>query len=365
MPIKEIRNQPVIRGSGVPLIARVRKGESQEAAAERAKKEGKNRFTPQDLPYLRFDVNDDLPATVGNPQRIADAIASLYGDEPTSIHGLQFMTDDVDTAFQTAYERWITSKSGNPICQRRCDGVTTYMRNDENGIDRRKTPCQCDHDTTDPAKRKQLCAATGRLVFWLPEVTQLTGVLGEFMLITHGTNDIINITSTLNMVKQTVGRLRGISFTLYRKPVQVMTPDGKPTTKNLVYLGVEQAAAQHFASLAAQDALALTTGNGHAAPPLLLSGTPDDELPEPPIEFSVRDEDYEEDMDEWRKREMTSVAEQLVFEWVFDDRAAVYAYMKAHPALIEAYNSATSSADFEKLTRVIAEMRAQEKDAHE
>ncbi len=59
--------------------------------------------------------------------------------------------------------------------------------------------------------------------------------------------------------------------------------------KNIVYLTVEQAAAQHFAALAAQDALSLTSGlpslpaNGNGAPLALNAG-------EPPQDVTLADE---------------------------------------------------------------------------
>ncbi len=289
--MKNIKGQPTTRGSGVPLIARVRKGESQEEAAARAKREGKTRFTPKDLDHFRIEIDRDLPVTVGDPNAISTALEQLYGKTPMTISGVQFMADDPNTVFQTAYEKWATTSGGNPLCTQRCDGEHIYYRNDpQNGINRSKTPCTCNwQGTSDPDARKKMCAATGRLNFWLPQLTQLTGVLGELMFVTHGSNDIINILSTLNMVYQTAGRQRGISFTLYRKPVTVTTPDGKPTTKNIVYLTVEQAAAQHFAALAAQDALSLTSGlpslppNANGAPLALNAG-------EAPQDYSLADE---------------------------------------------------------------------------
>lgn len=286
MAIKNIKGRKT-DGSGIPLLVRVRKGESQEEAAARAKSEGKTRFTPTDLEYFRLEPDRELPPTVGDPNVISAALEQLYGKNPAVIHGVQFLADEPDTVFFTAYERWVTTKSGHSVCTQRCDGEHIYHQNNmKGGVDRAKYPCQCDWQNPN---QQDKCGVTGRLFFWLPQLTQLTGVLGQLMFTTRGSNDIANILKTLNDVKGAVGGLRGISFTLYRRPFATTTPNGLPVVKSVVYLSVDHVGAQRIAARAAQDALGLTSGlpsqpvNLNGAPLALNAG-------EAPQDYSLADE---------------------------------------------------------------------------
>lgn len=282
MPIKSIKGRDLILHQGLPIIGKLRKGESQEDAQERARKAGKRGAMPQELNYFRLAVND-APASLYTASQIESAFEALYGAQPKSISGVKFLTDNVDEAFKTQYARFGKRSDGTPVLTRVCDGEHIQYRNEgANGIDRTKSHCICDWDSKDAAALKANCQPSGELFFWLPELTKTTGVLGLFKLETHSTNDIVNITSTLNMIAQSTGNLRQWSFTLYRQAKNVTSPDGLTITKHLVYLGFEQAAAQQFAALAAQDALSLTSGNGngHTTPAPLALNAGTNEAPE-------------------------------------------------------------------------------------
>jgi hypothetical protein len=121
---------------------------------------------------------------------------------------------------------------------------------------RKPTPCQ----------HQCQCKPTGRLMFWLPEFTQATGILGQFMLITHSIKDIQNIQGTIDWTLNEAGRLRNIAFVLYRRDANLTTPDGAPVTKSLVYLEAAERTAQMAAIAAREAALELSDGLPAALP---------------------------------------------------------------------------------------------------
>jgi hypothetical protein len=228
---------------GAPLIARVYKGE----AKTDPKKPGR------DTNYFRVEF-EDSPAF--DRQRAIEGFQKLYGKQPTTFRNVQFMTDSLELTFTNAMEEWRKSQNGRPIQWRKCDGETMFIHYQGNTCNRNPTPCQ--HECG--------CKPTGRLMFWLPEFTEATGILGQFMLITHSINDIQSIQSALDLAFNALNRLRAIAFVLYRRDTNITTPDGAPVTKSLVYLEMSEAAAQYAAIAASEAALGLTAGHLPALP---------------------------------------------------------------------------------------------------
>lgn len=233
MRIQKYKGRELIN-RGAPLIARIHKGDPKIDP----KKPGK------DTSHFRIEF-EDSPAF--DRQRAVEGFCKLYGDNPSVFHNVQFMTDSPEMTFSNAMEEWRESKKGRSIQWRKCDGETMFVHWQGDTCNRNPTPCQ--HQCG--------CKPTGRLMFWLPEFTQSTGILGQFMLITHSINDIQSIQSTLDLAFNALLRLRSIAFVLYRRNANITTPDGAPVTKSLVYLEMSEAAAQRLA-LAAGEAVLLS-----------------------------------------------------------------------------------------------------------
>lgn len=237
--IKQYKSRPA-RLQGAPVIARIYKGEA------RANFNGKG--VPPELPYFRVEFDTQQP--MFDVEKAKQVWKELYGEQPTVLRNVLFQFDNPDLVFSDFMEWWKLTSNGNPIPLRRCDGETTFLKRVDNTIERNVV---CDH--------KCECKPVGRLTFWLPEFTQATGgVVGQFMLLSHGQDDLDRIRSTVNMVRETLGQLRNIGFTLYRKPTRKTTPDGNPIVKHDVYLGLSDQAAQRLALQAAENALMLSSG---------------------------------------------------------------------------------------------------------
>lgn len=238
MAIKQYKGRPA-RLQGAPIIARLYKGEA------RATYNGKG--VPPELPYFRVVFETNQP--MFDVEKAAQVWKDLYGEQPTVLRNVLFQFDNPDLVFSDHMEWWKLTGKGNPILLRRCDGETTAFRKEGDTVERNVT---CDHRCE--------CKPVGRLTFWLPEfTTAMGGVVGQFMLITHGTEDLDRIRSTVQMVRETLGQLRNIAFTLYRTPTAKRTPDGNPITKHDVYLGLSDQGAQRLALQAAENALMLNS----------------------------------------------------------------------------------------------------------
>lgn len=239
MPITRYKTREV-RHQGAPIIARIYKGQSQAAHT------GKG--IPPELPHFRVEF--DRESKVINIDRANEVWRELYGDEPTVLPNVQFQVDSIEHVFSDWMEEWAKTNSGNPMPIRRCDGETVLFQRVGNVVSRQPTPCaqQCG------------CKAVGRLTFWLPEFSNALGIVGQFMLITHGLDDLDRIRSTLHMVHGALGGLRNVAFTLYRKPTRKTSPEGLPVVKNDVFLELMELGAQRMALAAGDAALGLGAG---------------------------------------------------------------------------------------------------------
>lgn len=239
MAIKQYKLRPA-HLQGAPVIARIYKGEA------RANFNGKG--VPPELPYFRVEFDTQQP--MFDVERAKQVWTQLYGEQPTVLRNVLFQFDNPELVFSDFMEWWKVTSNGNPIPLRRCDGETTFLKRVDNTIERNVV---CDH--------KCECKPVGRLTFWLPEfTTAMGGVVGQFMLISHGQDDLDRIRSTVGMVRETLGQLRNIGFTLYRKPTRKTTPDGNPIVKHDVYLELSDQGAQRMALAAAENALMLSSG---------------------------------------------------------------------------------------------------------
>jgi hypothetical protein len=266
MPIIQFHKRPARIDSGLPELARLRKG------APRQSDNQKN--IPSDLTHFRLDAND-LPTVSASD--IEAAWVDLYGEQPGVIRNVQFAVDRLDLAFDSWLESWTRSKNGTPLLNKRCDGQTIIFERDGDKVYRE--PVACEH--------KCDCKPTGRLRMFLPDLCARLGVLGVVTLITHASTDIDNLANSLNLVYSQTGRLRNVAFVLYRETVQLMSPAGLPVKKSIVRLELDTRSAQAVA-LAAGEALALPA----VSTPRAIENRP--ALPAPDMAGDAPDE-YEDD----------------------------------------------------------------------
>jgi hypothetical protein len=266
MPIIQFHKRPARVDSGLPELARLRKG------APRQSDNQKN--IPSDLTHFRLDAND-LPTVSASD--IEAAWVDLYGEQPGVIRNVQFAVDRLDLAFDSWLESWTRSKNGTPLLNKRCDGQTIIFERDGDKVYRE--PVACEH--------KCDCKPTGRLRMFLPDLCARLGVLGVVTLITHASTDIDNLANSLNLVYSQTGRLRNVAFVLYRETVQLMSPAGLPVKKSIVRLELDTRSAQAVA-LAAGEALALPA----VSTPRPIENRP--ALPAPDMADDAPDE-YEDD----------------------------------------------------------------------
>jgi hypothetical protein len=266
MPIVAFKHRPARVDSGLPELARLRKG------APRQSDNQKN--IPSDLTHFRLDAND-LPTVSASD--IEAAWVDLYGEQPDVIRNVQFAVDRLDLAFDSWLESWTRSKNGTPLLNKRCDGQTIIFERDGDKVYRE--PVACEH--------KCDCKPTGRLRMFLPDLCARLGVLGVVTLITHASTDIDNLANSLNLVYSQTGRLRNVAFVLYRETVQLMSPAGLPVKKSIVRLELDTRSAQAVA-LAAGEALALPA----VSTPRPIENRP--ALPAPDMADDAPDE-YEDD----------------------------------------------------------------------
>jgi hypothetical protein len=266
MPIIQFHKRPARIDSGLPELARLRKG------APRQSDNQKN--IPSDLTHFRLDAND-LPTVSASD--IEAAWVDLYGEQPGVIRNVQFAVDRLDLAFDSWLESWTRSKNGTPLLNKRCDGQTIIFERDGDKVYRE--PVACEH--------KCDCKPTGRLRMFLPDLCARLGVLGVVTLITHASTDIDNLANSLNLVYSQTGRLRNVAFVLYRETVQLMSPAGLPVKKSIVRLELDTRSAQAVA-LAAGEALALPA----VSTPRPIENRP--ALPAPDMADDAPDE-YEDD----------------------------------------------------------------------
>lgn len=241
MPIKQLRQRIETEPThGMILLGMLHKGAQKP-----------ERGPGRELPYFRVTFPDQTPAQQKlAEQSLRPAWLKLYGDQPLVITGLQLIDDDPDLAFTTWYE-----EQGNEgRLNRRCDGHGIQLFRGENGLLEkpwRFLACQ------QPSCQ---CKQHGRLRFYLPEFTQLTGIMGYFQISTHSYNDCLHILGFLTKLSKWAGGLQGIPIEMSREPQEVTVKmngkDGKlreqAMTKYMVRLKVSPAFMPVLAQLVKQ-----------------------------------------------------------------------------------------------------------------
>jgi len=178
-----------------PRLGKLRKGGEKPAVGNKPGAE---------LNYFRF--------TSENPAIVA-AFHEAYGNQPAMLR-VYLPYPSTEMNFSTWKEAWA---AGGLV--HRCDGETCQIwRTPDGKYSQVPKPC--------PGG----CKEVGRLEVILPELIT-AGFVGYVTLETHSLHDLMNITATLEAVRQSVqdrpNGLQGIEFVLRRKKERISTPDGK------------------------------------------------------------------------------------------------------------------------------------------
>jgi len=177
-----------------PRLGKLRKGGEKPATGNKPGLE---------LNYFRF--------TSENPA-IVEAFHEAYGTQPAMLR-VYLPYPSTEMNFSTWKEAWA---AGGLV--HRCDGETCQIwRTPDGKYSQVPKPC--------PGG----CKEVGRLEVILPELFT-AGFVGYVTLETHSLHDLMNITATLEAVRQSAqdrpNGLQGIEFVLRRKKERISTPDG-------------------------------------------------------------------------------------------------------------------------------------------
>lgn len=199
MPIKGLTDQTITIGAGLPVIARLYKGEEKP---ENANRPGK------DLDYFRVEFEPQF-------EHLRPDWIDLYGERPREFPRAYFAAPTVDEAFQAWKEEWTAT-----VLLHRCDGESQVQWWDTNAgvYFRSKKPC---------AAPACACKPTGRLNLILPDLLEATGILGYVALTTHSVNDILTLYRYLSDIQRMYGQITGVPFVFGRAKRVISVPKGK------------------------------------------------------------------------------------------------------------------------------------------
>lgn len=210
----------------MPRIGKLYKGTPKQ---ERKGKNGTYEIFGKDLDFFRLELDPKF-------EDLRDQFVALYGDQPREFPEIQFIGDDVDTAFETWHEEYDAAQT----LLHRCDGEVQHLHyNKTTGI-HGTAKIACRQNTGEGCDK---CQMVGRLRVVLVDFTYQTGVFGYFQIETHSKHDIINLYNALRLMQQRFKTLLGIPFVLGRADRTISTPMKKTgeikrgkTTKSLLYI---------------------------------------------------------------------------------------------------------------------------------
>ena len=211
----------------LPRLAKLRKGAPKPESGKRP---------GEDLKYFRVDFAPQYTY-------LSESFHDIYGSEPKEFNNARLISETADGAFPTFYEAWTPTTMTH-----RCDGETQVLHWDNKTSKYSHDVIQCAGGDPD---FKCGCSKIGRLSFVLPDFTYQTGEIGQFVIETHSTHDIIAIWNQLMFLEQQFGNLAGIPFTIGRMDKEVSYPKKDGTrgkmTRSLVYIKPDgQFMKQHF-----------------------------------------------------------------------------------------------------------------------
>lgn len=197
MPILGLTQNSEI-GSGLPLIARLHKGDKKTGNAP-----GK------DLDYFRVTFEPGF-------EDFQKDWESIYGDKPDSFERVYVTYGTVQEAFSSWKEEWSAT-----AMLHRCNGekqVAWYNEQTQSYCTAQEK-CAVNH-----VSKPCACTNIGRLNLLIPEFIELVGVLGYVMVSTHSINDILTVYKTLADIERINGTLLGVPFSLGRATRKISAP---------------------------------------------------------------------------------------------------------------------------------------------
>lgn len=210
MPIKGLTE-----ARRLPRLGKIRLGIKAKNA------EGKE--YPKEVDY--FIADPQIPDE-NKKQEIIAKFYKLYGDQPKRIE-IMFPVSDPDVFFQQWYKRY----GSGTLLQCKGDGETAICSSEEfaKGLeitdkdDMGLPIVKCEGKNCSYFKANK-CAQVGTLNVFLPEIEGL----GVWQIVTGSTNSILNINSSIDIIKAACGRIHMIPLTLERRREEI-SHEGKKT----------------------------------------------------------------------------------------------------------------------------------------
>jgi len=188
------------------------------------------------LGKIRLGIKKESPRT-GNPYPeatdyfvVPEEVAQIYGPKPTELK-IVFPTEDSPQQWLKRYSltRGLVCRGDGEKAVAQVDLKTGEIATKDSEQTTLKEVI-CDPEKC-PAYQNKQCRPLMTLQFLMPEVP---GALGVYQLDTSSRNSIININSTLELIRA-CGRVRMIPLTLKLVPREVQ-PEGKKKTVHILQL---------------------------------------------------------------------------------------------------------------------------------
>jgi len=138
-------------------------------------------------------------------------VQAVFGEKPTWLK-IMIPVEETERFFPQYYKRYTTS-----LLQCKGDGEKAFCWADEGGL--KEIPCPCDYLKTGE------CKQIGIFCFLMPDVQGF----GIYQITTSSKNSIIDLNSSLDMIRAIAGRIRMIPLILKREKMEMQRiEDGKP-----------------------------------------------------------------------------------------------------------------------------------------
>jgi len=138
-------------------------------------------------------------------------VQAVFGERPTSLK-IMLPVEETERFFPQYYKRYTTS-----LLQCKGDGEKAFCWAEEGGL--KEIPCPCDY------LKSGECKQIGIFCFLLPDVQGF----GIYQITTSSKNSIIDLNSSLDMIRAIAGRTRMIPLILKREKMEIQRiEDNKP-----------------------------------------------------------------------------------------------------------------------------------------
>jgi len=138
-------------------------------------------------------------------------VQAVFGEKPTWLK-IMIPVEETERFFPQYYKRYTTS-----LLQCKGDGEKAFCWADTGGL--KEIPCPCDY------LKSGECKQIGIFCFLMPDVQGF----GIYQITTSSKNSIIDLNSSLDMIRAIAGRVRMIPLILKREKMEMQRiEDGKP-----------------------------------------------------------------------------------------------------------------------------------------